>query len=254
MATITAIIIYRSDDDDSDKCLKAIRNITEEIILLDMVRSDKARLKCQKEEINYLIGDEKDIGKNLAKAIESAKSEYLLFLRSNEYPSGQLKNSLLNNRENLSDDAYRVNVLKNYYGRWMKHSGLYPDLQVRLLRKQEGYYIDAEIEKIKLTDETKTVGVVSGDLFSIRYKSIWEHIQAINDSTETGAYILLKEGMKTNILKMIFYPLCHFLNLFFIKLGFLDGFYGMVNTVITGYSVFLEQIKLRELQRLNIRK
>jgi len=254
MSIITVIIIYGSDDDDLEKCLKTIRDVTDETFLLDPLRSEKARTMCRDKIINYLTGDADDIGKVLGKAIESAKSKYLLFLRSNECLSGQLKNTLLNNREILNDDAFKINVLKNYYGQWMRHSGLYPDFQVRLLKKQEGYHIDAKIEKIKITGETETINVISGDLFSIKYKSIWDHIQAINSGTETDARILLSKGVKTNILKMIFQPLCHFINLIIFKLGFLDGFYGMINSVITGHSIFLKQVKLRELHRINIRK
>ena len=254
MATITAIIIYKSDDDDADKCLKAIREVTDEIILLDPLQSNKARSKCQDGEINYLVSAIDNIGKNLVEAIKSATSEYIFFIRSNEYLSGQLKNTLLNNRNNLSDDAYRVNVMKNYYGKWMKHSGLYPDFQIRIIRNKTSCCIDAEIEKIQLTDKIRKASIISGDLFSIKYQSIWEHIQDINSITETGANILVEKGVVTNILKMIFHPLGRFLYLFFIKLGFLDGFYGMVSTVISGYSVFLEQVKLREFQRLKIKK
>lgn len=254
MSIITAILIYRSDDDDLEKCLKNIRDVTDEIFLLDPLRSDKVRMMCREKKINYLPGDGEDIGKDLGKAIESTKSKYLFFLYSNECLSGQLKNSLLNNREILNDDAFKINVLKNYYGQWMRHSGLYPDFQIRLLKKQEGNQIDAEIEKIKITGETKTINVISGDLFSIKYKSIWGHIQAINAVTETDALILLGKGVKTNSLKMIFQPLGHFIKLFFFKLGFLDGFYGIINSVISGHSIFLKQVKLRELHRINIRK
>jgi hypothetical protein len=254
MSILTAIIIYRSDDDDFEKCLKVIRNVTDEVILLDPLQSDKALIMCRENKINYLVGDANGIGKNLVKAIESCHTKYILFLRSNECLSGQLKNSLLNSGEILNDDAYKINILKNYYGRWMRNSGLYPDYQVRLLKKQGVYHIDNEIEKIKVTGENGTINKISGDLFCMKFISIWEHVQTINAVTETDAHILFSKGVKTNILKMVCQPLGHFLYLFIIKLGFLDGFYGMINSVISGHSIFLKQVKLRELQRLSIRK
>ncbi|KPK87041.1 MAG: hypothetical protein AMS27_03575 [Bacteroides sp. SM23_62_1] len=251
MADITAIIIYRSDNDDFEKCIKSVHEITDVIVVLDPLKSDKARMICRDKEIDYQTSDAEKIGKDLRKTVEGMKPEYLLFLRSNEYLSGQLKNSLINQRQLLNNDAYRINILKNYYGQWMKHSGLYPDYQVRLLKKQEAHQVIPEIEKIAISGETKTTGVIPGDLYSVIYKNIWEHIQIMNIVTERDAHMLLDKGIKTNIIKIVFHPLAQFLMLFFIKLGFLDGFYGMVNTVISGHTIFLTQVKLRELHRLN---
>jgi hypothetical protein len=40
------------------------------------------------------------------------------------------------------------------------------------------------------------------------------------------------------------------MKLFFVKLGFLDGFYGLTNAVISAYSHFLAQVKLKYLRRM----
>jgi hypothetical protein len=99
--------------------------------------------------------------------------------------------------------------------------------------------------RINVTYETFT-----GEIYSMIYSSIYNHINQINIATETEAERLLVLGSKTGTLKIVFKPLAHFIELFFIKLGFLDGFYGLVNAVISAYSHFLVQVKLKYLRRM----
>jgi len=253
MSTITAIIINKKEDDDLEKCLKTTKQFSDEIIILDYLKSDKVMITCRDSKYIYIEVESAGIKKYLNKAIKGTQSDYLLFLNSNEYMSGQLRNSLVSVHGNMDCDAYRINVLKNYYGQWMKHAGLYPDFQIRLVKRQSGYHIEDKIERITIPGEIKKIDTIAGDLLCVQYRNIWKHIQTINDITEAEANMLYKERVKSNILKMIFQPFSRFLSLFFVKMGFLDGFYGMTNAVISGYSFFLKQVKLRELWK-NIEK
>jgi len=254
MSTITAIIICRKVDNDLEKCLKTTGQVADDIIVLDPLQSDQMMMKCRDNHYKYLEVGSEGINRSLIQAIKDIKSDYILFLNSNEYLSGPLRNSLFSSKGKLDCDAYRLNVLKNFYGQWMKHSGLYPDFQVRLLNRQAGYHINDEIEKITVGGENKTIGSLSEDLFCVKYRNIWEHIQTINDMTEADARKLFQEGVRTNIFRIVLKPFGNFATVFFVKLGFMDGFYGIVNAVISGCSEFLKQVKLRELRKLSNRK
>ncbi len=254
MSTITAIIICKKVDDDLEKCLKTTSQVADGIIVLDPLQSEQVMMKCQDNHYKYLKVGSGGISRSLIQAIKGTKPDYILFLNSNEYLSGQLRSSLLSSREKLDCDAYRLNVIKNFYGQWMKHSGLYPDFQVRLLKRQVGYHIDGKIEKITVTGENKMIGSFAGDLFCVKYRNMWEHIQTVNDVTEADAKKLFREGIRTNVISIVIKPLSNFVTVFFVKLGFMDGFYGMTNAVISGCSEFLKQVKLRELRKLSSKK
>lgn len=254
MSTITAIIICKKVEDDLEKCLKTTGQIADDIVVLDPLQSEQVMMKCRDNQYTYLKVGSEGINGSLIQAIKDTKTDYILFLNSNEYLSGQLRNSLLSSREKLDCDAYRLNVLKNFYGKWMKHSGLYPDYQIRLLKRQVGYQIDGEIEKITGNGENKMTGSFTGDLFCVKHRNIWEHIQSVNDVTEADAVKLFREGMRTNVVRIVFKPLGNFITVFFVKLGFMDGFYGMTNAVISGCSEFLKQVKLRQLRKLSNNK
>ena len=57
------------------------------------------------------------------------------------------------------------------------------------------------------------------------------------------------KGKRVLLLLLIFRPLVIFLKKYVFKLGFLDGYYGFVVCVLSAYTTFLKDIKLRELRK-----
>lgn len=250
MTSINVIITHTDERHDLEKCLKSIKEVGDGLILIDYINSIKAHQFCRSHEIKYLKNEASLINSSLGELNNKGTDEYIFLIGSNEYLSGILKNNLTKHKNNLKSDVYRLIIRKNYYGRWMKHSGLYPNWESRLFKKKKVNWTGDTIKlkprsRISVTYETFT-----GEIYSMIYSSIYNHIDQINIATETEAERLLVLGSKTGTLKIVFKPLAHFIELFFIKLGFLDGFYGLVNAVISAYSHFLVQVKLKYLRRL----
>jgi hypothetical protein len=56
-------------------------------------------------------------------------------------------------------------------------------------------------------------------------------------------------GRKVNTLSIILNPLWKFIKSYFIRLGFLDGYYGFVIAKISAHATFIKYLKLRELNQ-----
>jgi hypothetical protein len=245
------IIITHSDENHSiDKCLKSVKEAGDSLILVDFVNSDKAREFCRLNEIKYLKNESSAINSVLTEHKDDKKDEFIFLIGSNEYISSNLRGNLMRLKDKLISDVYRFIVRKNYYGRWMKHSGLYPNWEARLFRQKKVAWTGNTI-KLKPRFRTNAqYDTFIGEIFRIVYNSIYNHIEQVNKATETEAELLLVLGRKTSSLKIIFKPLSQFMKLFIIQMGFLDGFYGLANAVISAYSHFLTQVKLKYLRRL----
>lgn len=249
MKHITVIITHRNDKHNLEKCFKSVRETGDDFFLIDLIDSQEAYGICHKHKIKYLKYELPVINSVLERISNSDSDEYVLILGSTEYLSGGLKNRMVSLRNTLNYDAYKFIILKNYYGRWMKHSGLYPYQEARLFKNN---IIAWTGDTIKLKPEAElnaTFGSFNGEIYCMVYSSIHDHIDQINKSTEVKAEMLFNSGQKSSIMKIIFRPWMHFIDLFFIKLGFLDGYYGLINAVISGYYDFLIQVKLKFLTR-----
>jgi len=250
MNSLRIIISHHDDNHNLDKCLISIKEAGDSFMLIDFADSLKARDVCRSNEIKYLKNDSSLINAALAEHTENKKEEFLFFIGSNEYISGNLRNNLQKLKEKLKSDIYSFVIRKNYYGRWMKHSGLYPYWEARLFRKKKAMWSAGTIKLKSRSVANAVYDTFVGEIYSNVYSSIYNHIDQVNKDTEREAELLLALGRRTSAVKIFFKPLSRFMKLFIIQLGFLDGFYGLANAVISAYSHFLVQVKLRYLWRM----
>ena len=246
MERISVIVVYRFDDDQIEKCIRSVQEIADEIILLDPDNRPHSKELVKIFKICYLPDKDTATKGLLEKAAETADCDFLFFIWSNEYLTESLRRSIREIKANWDKDGYRVSRLKNYYGKWMRHSGIYPDQPVRLYKKRKGHWVGDQLGEHLRLKNPESSGILRGELYCTVFKNIQEHIMFINQATQIAATRSFKQGKKVNSLQITFLPLKYFFNQYFIKLGILDGFYGLTFAVLKGFSKFLELIKLRD--------
>ncbi len=250
MNRIKIIITHIDDNHNLDKCLMSVKETGDSFVMVDFVNSDKAREFCRSNGIKYLKNEISGINSMLAEQNDDKSDEFIFLIGSNEYISSNLRNNLIKLKDKLKSDIYRFIVRKNYYGRWMKHSGLYPNWEARLFRQKKAAWTANTIKLKPRYRAGAEFDTFIGEIYKMVYRSIYNHIDQVNKDTETEAELLLVLGRKTSALKIVFKPLSQFMKLFIVQMGFLDGFNGLANAVISAYSHFLAQVKLKYLRRL----
>ncbi|MCK4666092.1 glycosyltransferase family 2 protein [Candidatus Dependentiae bacterium] len=183
-------------------------------------------------------------------AIEHCSNDWIFSIDADERVSERLKSEILNVFEDPDTlpDAYFCPRKVFYLGKWISHSGWYPDYKIRLFKKSKAKWgghnphdkiiLDGKAQKLK------------GDLLHYPYKNLSDHLKRINSYTTIMAEGLFKEKKSSNIFKIIFNPYFRFLRAYILKLGFLDGFQGLMISILGAYYVFLKYLKLWELQKL----
>ena len=246
MKQISATIITFNEEKNIERCLQSLQGIVDEIIVVDSFSTDNTKEVCLKYNVSLFEREFKNYSDQKNWAAEQAKYPIVLSLDADESLSEKLKRKILDVKNNWSADAYYFNRMTNYCGKWIKHSGWYPDKQLRLWDKEKGKWNQNIIhEKVEL-DKNAKVGHLKADLYHYSYYTIFEHIAQINKFSELKAEQLTNRGKKNNILKIIFSPFFKFVKHYFLRLGFLDGFYGFVICANSAHSAFLKQVKLRQ--------
>ena len=249
MIKLSVVIITYNEEKNIERCLISIKDIADDIVVVDSFSTDETRKICQKYNVRFI--EHKFEGyieqKNFADA--QAKYQYILSLDADEALSDELKRSILSVKNNWQYNGYRMKRFTNYCGKWIKHCGWYPDTKLRLFDKAKGKWTGLKIhEKVELTQKSTTF-LLKGDLLHYSYYSISQHIETINKFSDIAVLAHSEKGKKSNLFKIIFSLLWKFVRIYFIKLGFLDGFYGFVISVNSAHSTFLKQVKLRELYK-----
>ncbi|MCK5822386.1 MAG: glycosyltransferase family 2 protein [Bacteroidales bacterium] len=249
MIKLSVVIITYNEENNIERCLLSVKDIADDIVVVDSFSTDATQEICKK--YNVRIFEHKFEGHIEQKnwAITQAEFPHILSLDADEELSEELKKSIKEVKNNWKYDGYYFNRLTNYCGKWIKHSGWYPDKKLRLWDSRKGKWAGTNPhDKFELNTNCNKYHLI-GDLYHYSYYSISQHIETINKFSDIAALARFEKGKKSNFFKIIFSPFWKFIRTYFIKLGFLDGFYGFVISVNSAHSTFLKQVKLSDLNK-----
>ena len=244
--TISICIICVNEEKNIRRCLES-STWADEIIVVDSMSQDRtvemAREYTDKVYQRAWSGysDQKNF------ALSKAKSDWILSIDADEEISQSLKDEITREIEKEdAKDGYRMPRLSFYQGRWIKHSGFYPDRQLRLFRRNRGYWVGKKVhEKVNVQGE---IGLLKNELFHYPYKGIISgQIRTVNNFTDLLAEDMYAEGKCYNLFPLFLRPPLKFVEVYFLKLGFLDGLAGFIIAVTSAYAMFVRYVKLREL-------
>jgi len=141
-------------------------------------------------------------------------------------------------------DGFRIARRTHYLGRWIEHSGWYPDYQMRLYRKAASYWDGVsphETARVRGRVET-----LEGELLHYTKRNLSEHQTVLDSYTTLAAEYLHKHGKRARLLDLFILPLASFIRTYLVKQGFRDGVQGLIIAIFTAYSVFLKFAKVWE--------
>ncbi|MDK2978758.1 MAG: hypothetical protein PWP52_1472 [Bacteroidales bacterium] len=246
MEKISATIITYNEERNIERCLKSLQEVADEIVVVDSFSKDNTQSICKKYNVTLFENPFEGYSQQKRYAVEKSNYNIILSLDADEALSNQLKESILSVKKARKLDAYKCNRITNFCGKWIRYGGWYPDKQLRLWDKRKADWNQNKIhEKIELYSDSE-IGQLKGDLLHYSYYTIGEYIHQINKYSELKAESLKAKGKKANIYTLLLKPFITFLINYFLKRGFLDGYYGFVLSISSGYATFITYVKLKQ--------
>jgi glycosyltransferase involved in cell wall biosynthesis len=247
MKKLSAVIITFNEEKKLGRCLESLRDIADEIVIVDSNSTDKTQEIAQEFGARFFQHPFEGYGKQKNYALNLAQNDFILSLDADEALSPALLQSIKEVKDNPGFDAYSMNRLTNYAGKWVKHCGWYPDRKIRLFNRKKAQWTDVPLHEYVKTEGS--VGFLKGDILHFSYDSIADHIIQTNKFTTIAAKEAFSRGKKSNLFKILTRPVLQFLRDYFLKLGFLDGRVGYTICKINALSAFLKYSKLKDLDQ-----
>lgn len=244
---ISVAIIAQDEEDNISKCIESV-SWAEEIVVIDGGSADKTIEICKTLGARVIEHGWPGHIQQKNFAIDQCTRSWILSLDADERASDDLVRFIkqLFDSGDPDYDGYYFPRKVFYLGKWIKHSGWYPDYKLRLFRKSKSRWTGYNPhDRVELQGRSTRV---KADILHYPYRSVRDHLDRINSYTSIMARELNSEGTRSNLLKIIFNPYFRFLRSYIFKLGFLDGFHGIIISILTSYYVFLKYLKLWELQ------
>ncbi|MCP2620326.1 glycosyltransferase family 2 protein, partial [Candidatus Aminicenantes bacterium AC-334-K16] len=231
-----------------EPCLQSIQAVADEIIVVDAYSQDETVKVAEKYRARVFkrswtnYSDQKNFGNS------RAKFPWIFSIDADERLSPQLKEELLELKTRPAEPpeaAFSVPRIAYYLGRWIRHSGWYPDRKIRLFRQELTRWVgDYVHEKLEVEG---AVGKLNGHLYHFTYDCLADHLERINLYSGLAAKELYAQQKKCRWHHLLLLPFCRFLKSYLLQAGFLDGFPGLVISVLSGYGTFVRYAKLKEI-------
>ncbi len=240
---ISIVLITLNEESNIRRCLKSVQ-WADEIVVYDSGSTDATVQIARNMGATVLVGPWLGFGPTKGKAAGLAKNDWILSLDADE----EISTSLAAEIQALpfqADVVYKLPRLSYFLQRWIHHGGWYPDYQGRLFNKLKyNWNHDLVHEKIEATQYVNLTNHLNHYVF----RNI-EHLVAANNKYSTLlAKKMVASGRRFNYFHFLTKPLVKFLECYFLKIGFLDGWAGFVIARGAAYSVFLKWAKLKEME------
>jgi len=246
-----AIITYNEETNIKD-CITSVHEFCEEIIILDSLSTDKT-LEIAKTFTKVKIYSQKFKGHIEQKndAIALCKNDWILSLDADERATPELMSSIQTILETpLEVNGFKVSRLTFHMGRFIYHSGWYPQFRYRFFKKGFAKWTgENPHDYIEIEGKGKSL---KGDIIHYSFKDLSNQVDTINKFSSIVAFTRYKKGISFSVTRSILKPITKFLEIYIFKLGFLDGYPGFVIAVSSAYSTFLKTAKMYELKRKTI--
>jgi glycosyltransferase involved in cell wall biosynthesis len=250
MIKLSVVIITFNEERNIARCLESVISIADEILVVDSFSTDRTKEICESFNVRFETNAFEGHIQQKNYAVSIAKYDFILSLDADEAISEELLGEMQKVKEKFTSDGYYFNRLNYYCGKWIKHCGWYPDQKLRLWDRRKGKWGgENPHDRFGLKSGSK-IEFIKGNLLHYTYYSIRDHIAQANKFSDIGASSAILRGRKSNILKVVLFPLWRFFRNYIIKLGFLDGYYGLVLCMIISQENFLKYVKMIELQKL----
>jgi len=228
---LSACIITYNEADRIEACLRSVA-FCDELIVVDSHSTDDTRARAAALGARVIERDWPGYRSQKQFAVDAAAHDWVLCLDADERVTPALRAEIEALRTQGFGGAagWSVPRITDYFGRFLRHGNAYPDRLVRLFDRRRGGWTGYEIH-----ENTKVRGRVSrlrGHLEHYSYRSLSDHLSRMQRYADLMAQALYARGRRCGLTPVLLNPQWRFMRGYLLRLGFLDGWRGLVFALI----------------------
>jgi glycosyltransferase involved in cell wall biosynthesis len=224
MNFISATVLTRNEEERLEACLNSLVGVADEIILVDSFSTDKTieiaqRYKCKITQRHF-----NGYGSQRQYATSLTTFRYVLSLDADEVLSDTLRNEIIKlKHEGFKHRVYSISRLNYYCGHPIKHSGWFPDNQIRLFNKRYANWNLRDVGERVIFPDSLRPAQLDGNI--LHYRCTTPEELNTKESRHAGirGRIIAGSSSKISFLTPLFKGIASFFSSYIAKAGYLDG-------------------------------
>ena len=245
---LSACVICLNEERNITRCLSSLGWVDELVVVDSGSRDRTVEIARSYTDLVYHrdwtgYADQKNF------AMSRARGDWILSLDADEEVSEELKQEIgIVLASEPRECGFKIPRRSFYQGRWINHSGFYPDRQLRLFRRECARWVGRRVHERVEVDGS--LGKLKSDLLHYPYKGVISgQLKTVDAFSTLLAEDLRDRGAGFHLWLLIVRPAFKFLEVYVLKKGFLDGVPGLIIAVTSAYALFVRYVKLREMEK-----
>jgi len=250
MIPISAAIITYNEEENIERTVKSL-DFCDEVVIVDSGSSDHTVELCTQLQCKIIHRPFDNFGLQKRFAVEQTKNDWVLVIDADEVITAELKKEIVSHfsdKEVLVQGFYLPRTLV-FLDHIFLSSGQHKQPYLRLFNKKFGTFnfhpLHAGVELNGTTASLKHL------LLHYSYHSLEDYLNKFNRYTTIAARHLVEQGKKNSKLKTVLrFPLT-FIKIYLLKAGFMDGYAGLMWTLLSSMYPVIKYAKFLEYDELN---
>ena len=242
MVRLAVIILTKNEENNIEECIQSA-SFADEIVVIDSGSTDATQAKAEALGARFVVHpmDEDGFAGQRNFALTQTEAEWVFFLDADERIRVDAVAKIRQIVEQDEKVAYRVERQNIVFGQRMRYGGHRPDYVARLYPRTAIRWYGKVHEGIETNLPQKEL---SACLDHYTYITWQQYFAKFNQYTTFAAQALYKKNKKITKFGALGHALFTFIRDFILKKGFLDGFYGLIMSIMASIYTLVKYLKL----------
>jgi len=248
MKKLSVVVITNNEERNILRCINSVKEVADEILVIDSFSTDRTTEICKNEGCSVISHSFEGYGQQKQFGVNQAQNDWILSLDADEVVTEELQKEIktLLKQDELPHAGYSIPFSLFYLGRILRYSGTGKEFHLRLFDRNKGNFTLVKVhEGLQMKG---SIGKLNGKIIHYSYRDLFHHLQKLNTYTSQAAEDYFANGKKFSKAWIIFkFPVSFFV-FYFIRLGILDGFPGLLWSFFAAFYGSLKVAKTIEMQ------
>lgn len=242
---ISAAIITFNEERNISRAIESLR-CCDEIVVVDSGSNDRTVELALKLGARVIDSNWRGYAGQKNYASDQCQNDWILSLDADEALSEALEAEIWQIKKNGPRyDAYTMPRLAQYLGRWILHSGWYPDRKIRLFDRRKAKWVGNYVHESVVVKGN--IGHLNSNILHFTCSSLSEHLKTMDRYTTLAAEQLVAQNTSVGWAQLALNPPWTFFKTYVLESGFLDGTEGLAIAYMAALYNFLKYAKAKNM-------
>lgn len=244
---LSIAIIALNEEGNLPDCLASVA-FADEIVVVDggsQDRTGEIARAAGAQVVNAL--DWQGFGVQKNRAIDACSGDWVLSIDADERVPQRLRDEIISALRDPAFDVYEIPRCSYYCGRFMRHSGWWPDHVRRLFRRGTARFSHAPVHESLETD--RAIGRLQNPIEHWTFRTMEQVLDKVNRYSSLSAPVVLARGHQPTLATAVLHGAAAFFRTYVLKRGFLDGSHGFMLAVSNAEGSYYRYVKAMMLSR-----